>query len=260
MTDSIVIEVHDTVATVTMNRPETLNAQSPDWTRDFHTVLDQLESDPGIRAVVLTGAGRAFCAGGDLNHPSFTLDGQEMRRPEVESAYRLFRRIHYLPVPIIAAVNGPAAGAGVTVAAACTIRIAAVSAYFQLAFVDVGVLPDQGGCHLLPQIIGVGRAMHMALTGARVNAEEALQMGLVSAVVANDALLGSAHDLAGKLAAKAPLALRYIKRAIYDLPFRSFDDAMHIEADHINYLIGTDDCREAVRAFKEKRTAVFKGR
>ena len=112
----------------------------------------------------------------------------------------------------------------------------------------------------MPQLVGMGRAMHMALTGNRVTAEEALQMGLISQVVDDDELLSAAHELAEILAAKPPLALRYIKRAMYDLPYRDFNDAMTIEADHINYLIGTDDCREAVRAFLEKRPAQFSGK
>lgn len=259
MGDAILVDVEGAVATVTMNRPDTLNAQSEEWTTDFALALDELEANRDIRCVILTGAGRAFCAGGDLNHPTFTTDGLEARRPNVEGGYELFRRLHNLPVPIIAAVNGPAAGAGVTVAAACTLRIAAQSAFFQLAFVNVGVLPDQGGCHLVPQIIGMGRAMHMALTGERVSAESALHMGLVSDVVEDDKLMARAREMAENLASKPPLALRYIKRSIYDLPYRSFDEAMTIEADHINYLIGTDDCREAIAAFKEKRPGVFKG-
>ena len=171
-----------------------------------------------------------------------------------------FRRLRELPIPIVAAVNGAAAGAGVTVAAACAIRVAAQSAFFQVAFVDVGVLPDQGLCHLLPQIIGVGPAMHLALTGERIGAEQAMKLGLVTEVVADDELLDRARAIAETLAAKPPLALRYIKRSIYDLPYRGFDEAMTVEADHINYLIGTDDCREAVAAMKEKRPPRFNGR
>ena len=260
MGDAVLCRVDGPVATVTLNRPEALNAQNEQWTDDLHAALDRIEADADLRCAVLTGAGRAFSAGGDLDHPTFSIDGMEARRPNVERGYRLVRRMRALPIPFIAAVNGPAVGAGVSMALACDLRIAARSAYFQLAFVDVGVLPDQGGTHLLPQVVGVGPAMWMALTGDRVDADEALRIGLVSEVVGDDELLVRAHELAGRLARKPPLALREIKHAVYDLPRRSFDDAMTIEAEKLNHLIGTDDCREAVAAFREQRPPKFRGR
>jgi 2-(1,2-epoxy-1,2-dihydrophenyl)acetyl-CoA isomerase len=257
MNDAVLLDIDGAVATITLNRPERLNAQSVEWTDDLHRVMDELEERDDVRAVILTGAGRAFCAGGDLDNPTFSLDGMENRRPAVEVGYSLFRRIRALPIPLIAAVNGAAAGSGVTLAAACTLRLAARSAFFSLAFVDVGVVPDQGGSFLLAQIIGIGRALHMALTGDRIDAETALQWGLVTEVCDDDQLLDRARALADKLAAKPPLALRFIKQDVYDLSSRPFDEAMRIEAEHLNYLIGTDDCREAVAAFKEKRLPDF---
>lgn len=259
MDRTIRLEIDGPVAQITLNVPERLNAQSVAWTSDFHLALDELAAADGVRAVVITGAGRAFCAGGDLDHPTFRLDGIEARRPNVEQGYGLFRRIRSLPQATIAAVNGVAAGSGVTLAAACTLRIAARSAYFALAFVDVGVVPDQGGCIYLPQIIGTGRALHMALTGERIEADRALAWGLVTEVVEGDVLVGRAHELAAIVASKPPLAVRFIARDMIELPSLPFDLAMTIEAEHLNYLIGTNDCREAVAAFKGRRPPQFTG-
>ncbi len=259
MDRTIRLEIDGPVAQITLNVPERLNAQSVAWTSDFHLALDELAAADGVRAVVITGAGRAFCAGGDLDHPTFRLDGIEARRPNVEQGYGLFRRIRSLPQATIPAVNGVAAGSGVTLAAACTLRIAARSAYFALAFVDVGVVPDQGGCIYLPQIIGTGRALHMALTGERIDADRALAWGLVTEVVEGSLLVGRARELARVIAAKPPLAVRYIARDMIELPSLPFDLAMTIEAEHLNYLIGTNDCREAVAAFKGRRPPQFTG-
>jgi enoyl-CoA hydratase/carnithine racemase len=260
MNDAVLLDIDGPIATITLNRPAKMNPQSEEWTEGLLDAVARLEGDRSVRVAIVTGAGRAFCAGGDLDHPTFTTDGMEVRRPAVEQGYDLFRRIRRLPIPLIAAVNGPAAGSGVTLAAACTLRIAARSAYFALVFVDVGVVPDQGGSFLLAQIVGMGRALHMGLTGERIDAARALEWGLVTEVCDDDELMDRARALAETLAAKPPLALRYIKQDMYDLAHRPFDDAMRIEAEHLNYLIGTDDCREALAAFKERRPPTFHGR
>ena len=260
MNDAVLLDIDGPIATITLNRPDKMNPQSEEWTEGLLDAVARLEGDRSVRVAIVTGAGRAFCAGGDLDHPTFTTDGIEVRRPAVDQGYDLFRRIRHLPIPLIAAVNGPAAGSGVTLAAARTLRIAARSAYFALVFVDVGVVPDQGGSFLLPQIVGTGRALHMALTGDRIDAATALEWGLVTEVCDDDALMERAHALAETLAAKPPLAVRYIKQDMYDLAHRPFDEAMRIEAEHLNYLIGTGDCREALTAFKERRPPAFHGR
>lgn len=260
MNDAVLLDIDGPIATITLNRPEKMNPQSEEWTDGLLDAVGRLEREPDVRVAIVTGAGRAFCAGGDLEHPTFTTDGIEVRRPAVEQGYDLFRRIRQLPIPLIAAVNGPAAGSGVTLAAACTMRIAARSAYFALVFVDVGVVPDQGGSFLLPQIVGMGRALHMGLTGERIDADKALDWGLVTEVCDDDQLMDRARSIAGLLAAKPPLAVRYIKQDMYDLAHRPFDEAMRVESEHLNYLIGTDDCREALAAFKERRPPTFEGR
>ncbi len=260
MSDAVLFDVDGAVATITLNRPEKMNPQSEEWTEGLMAAVAELETNPDIRVAIITGTGRAFCAGGDLNDPTFTTDGIEVRRPAVEQGYALFRRIRELPIPLIAAVNGAAAGSGVTLAAACTLRIASRSAYFSLVFVDVGVVPDQGGSFLLAQIVGMGRALHMGLTGERVDAEKAYGWGLVTEVCDDDRLLDRATVLAQRLASKPPLAVRYIKQDMYGLAYRPFDEAMTAEAEHLNYLIGTDDCREAVAAFKDRRPPTFEGR
>ncbi len=259
MNDAVLLDIDGPVATITLNRPEKLNCQSEEWTEGLIDAIARLESNADVRVAIVTGAGRAFCAGGDLDHPTFSTDGIERRRPRVQEGYDLFRRIRNLPIPLIAAVNGPAVGSGITLAAACTVRIAARSAYFSLAFVDVGVVPDQGGSFLLAQIVGTGRAMHMALTAERVDAEKAYDWGLVTEVCDDDALMDRAQELAHVIASKPPLAVRYIKQDVYDLAYRPFDEAMRTEAEHVNYLIGSDDTREALAAFKDRRPPKFTG-
>ncbi|MFC1822116.1 enoyl-CoA hydratase/isomerase family protein [Thermodesulfobacteriota bacterium] len=259
MGDAIKVEIQDRVALITMNRPEALNAMSPEWITDFFPVLDEIENRDDVGIAILTGAGRAFCAGGDLNHPIFNIDGIEARRPFVARGYSINSRIRRLPIPFIAAINGPAVGAGVTMAAVCDLRIAAESAYFRLDFVKVGVLPDMGCCFFLPNLIGSSKAMQMAMLADQVDAAEALRIGLVNRVVPDDQIMDAAHEMAQRLLNFPPLALRYIKRAIYELPSKSFQDAMDTESEYINYLIGTYDCREGVNAFLEKRPPEYKG-
>jgi 2-(1,2-epoxy-1,2-dihydrophenyl)acetyl-CoA isomerase len=259
VSDAVLLDIDGAVATITLNRPDKLNCQSEEWTEGLLAAVSELEDNPDVRAAIVTGAGRAFCAGGDLDHPTFSTDGIEVRRPRVQEGYDLFRRIRRLPIPLIAAVNGPAVGSGVTLAAACTLRIAGRSAYFSLAFVDVGVVPDQGSSFLVGQIIGMGRALHMGLTAERMDAQKAYDWGLVTEVCDDDLLLGRARELADLLASKPPLAVRYIKQDMYDLMYRPFDEAMGTEAEHVNYLIGSDDTREALSALKARRTPNFKG-
>ncbi len=259
MGDVITLEIQDHLALITMNRPEALNAISVEWVNDFHPILDQLEASGQVRAAILTGAGRAFCSGGDLNHPIFNTNSFEERRPNVEYGYLITKRIRRMAIPFIAAVNGPAVGAGMTMALACDLRIASQSAYFRLDFVKVGALPDMGCCYFLPHLVGTSKAMQLAMLADQINADEALNIGLVSKVVPDKQILKEADNMAQRLASLPPLALRYIKRAIYELPNQAMEDALCTEAEYINYLMGTNDCREAIKAFFEKRPPQFKG-
>ncbi|MBT7044082.1 MAG: 2-(1,2-epoxy-1,2-dihydrophenyl)acetyl-CoA isomerase [Gammaproteobacteria bacterium] len=259
MGDTVKIEIKDNIALITLNRPEALNAMSKEWVEDIHLAIDAIEQSGDVRVAIITGAGRAFCAGGDINHPGFTTDGFENRRQFVEPGYNMTKRIRKLPMPFIAAVNGAAAGAGVTVASICDIRIASESAFFRMDFVKVGALPDMGASYFLPKLIGISKAIEMSMLSEKVDAEEAKSIGLVSKVVPDDQLMEEAFKMAKRLASFPPLALRYIKRATYELQSKSMDDALDIEADYINYLMGTSDCREGTKAFLEKRPPVFIG-
>ncbi len=255
----IQLEIKNQVALITMNKPDSLNAINEEWVNNFHSVLDQIEASDQIRAAILTGAGRAFCSGGDLNHPIFKTNSIEKRRPNVDSGYLITKRIRRMPIPFIAAVNGPAVGAGMTMALACDLRIASQNAYFRLDFIKIGVLPDMGCCFFLPHLVGTSKAMQLAMLADQINADEALDFGLVSKVVPDKQIMKDADSMARHLASLPPLALRYIKRAIYELPNQSMEDALNTEAEYINYLLGTDDCREAVKSFLEKRPPRFKG-
>lgn len=262
MTDTITTRTAGPIAYVTLNRPERLNAIGPALVEDFLTVADELEraAEAGeIRVAVLTGEGRAFCAGGDLKDAFFTDTTFEQRRPVVARGYRLIKRLRELPIPLVAGIQGACAGAGVTIAAACDLRVAAEDAMFSLDFVRVGLLPDMGTTYLLPHLLGTGRAMELALLAERIDATEAERIGLVNRVVAAGELHPELERMAERLAGMGPLGLRLAKRAIYQVPNLPVDDGFKVEADFINYLIGTADCREGVTAFAERRTPAFSG-
>ena len=259
MGDTISLEIQNNLALITMNRPEALNTISVEWVNDFHLVLNKIEASGQVRTAILTGAGRAFCAGADLNQAIFDTNSIEERRPSIEYGYLIIKRIRRMPIPFIAAINGPAVGAGMTVALACDLRIASQGAYFRLDFIKMGVLPDMGCCFFLPHVVGTSKAMQLAMLADQISADEALSIGLVSKVVPDDEIMNNADNMAQRLASLPPLALRYIKRAIYELPNQAMEDALNTEADYINYLIGTNDCREGRNSFLENRPPRFSG-
>lgn len=260
MAKAVVLDVNENIATITMNRPEVLNAMNPAWVEDFSAAVKEVGSNDSVRAVIVTGAGRAFCAGGDLNHPSFSMDNYEDRRPSTELGYGIATMMRKMPKPVIAAVNGAAVGAGVSVAVACDLRVAGESSFFRLDFVKVGVMPDMGCTVKLAHIVGQSKAIEMAMLAKKVDAQEALRLSLVHEVVEDSEVMNAAQKMAGKLAAMPPLALRYIKRGTYELPQQPYDQAMQTESENINYLMGTEDCREGIAAFMEKRPPNYRGK
>ncbi len=259
MNNIVKLEIKDNIALITMDRPNARNAINIAMIDDFHEVLDLIEKNTNVRAAIITGSGNTFCSGGDLNLPLFEMDDMNERRIMINHIYRVPERIHKMPIPFIAAINGPAIGGGVTLAGFCDLRICTVSSYFILNYVNIGVLPDFGGCYFIPHILGRAKAMELALLGDKIDADQALNIGLVNFVVPDDEVIDKSFSVAEKIAGLPPLAVMNIKQSIYELQGLSMETALDKEAHRFNYLLGTNDCREAVKAFIEKRKPEYTG-
>ena len=246
------------VATVTLNRPDALNSLTVPMKQELLAAFRHVERDASVRAVILTGAGRAFCAGQDLKErlqPDAAPLGVELR----ERYNPIIRAMRSLPKPIIGAINGVAAGAGASLAMACDIRIAADTASFALAFGRVGLVPDSGATWFLPRLVGATRAAEIALLGDPVSAADAERIGLVGRVVAAAELATEARAVAARLAAGAPRAIALTKRALDTAWGRDLDAALAYEA-HLQDMAGrTTDHQEGMAAFLEKRPPSFSG-
>jgi enoyl-CoA hydratase len=257
---TILLEWASSVATVTLNRPEVLNALNGRMLDELTETFAQLAADSELRAVVVTGAGpKAFAAGadiGELNALSGALAGEAQAR----RGQALTVAIERLRVPVIAAVNGFALGGGCELAMACDLRIAAENARFGQPEVNLGILPGYGGTQRLTRLVGEGMAMYLCLSGEMIDAQEALRIGLVQKVVPADALLAEANRIAGLIAAKGPLAITATKRAIVDGAALPLADALALEALRFGQLIATADFQEGSSAFLGKRKAEFQGR
>jgi 2-(1,2-epoxy-1,2-dihydrophenyl)acetyl-CoA isomerase len=256
--ETIDLAVAGHVATITLNRPDRLNS----FTRAMHGEMrEALDSLGDARVVVVTGAGRGFCAGQDLNDRAVAADGVPADLGEtVEECWNpLVRTLADLPQPVIARVNGVAAGAGASLALACDIVIAGQSARFIQSFSALGLVPDTGGSWHLTRHLGQARAMALALTGEPVTAELAAEWGLIWKCVADDALDSEVEALAAKLAALPPLGLAAIKHMVRTSWDRSLTQELDLQRDEMRRLGFTDDYREGVAAFLEKRPARFRG-
>ena len=248
------------VATITLNRPERLNALTFEVYAELRDAFDAIGHDPAVRAVVITGAGRGFCSGGDVE----TIIGALLNRPREERlaftrlTCDLIRAIRACPKPVIAAVNGVAAGAGAVIATACDIRIAARSASFAFLFTRVGLSgADMGAAWLLPRLVGLGRATELLMTGSAIDASEAHRIGLVNRVVDDADVLAEARRLAGTLAAGPAEALADTKRALDEEAALPFTAALETEAVRQAALMERPDFREAHAAFRERREPRF---
>ncbi|NLD67613.1 MAG: 2-(1,2-epoxy-1,2-dihydrophenyl)acetyl-CoA isomerase [Limnobacter sp.] len=255
------LEVASGIARLTLDRPDKLNAFTRVMHADLREALDRIESDGSVRALVLAGAGRGFCAGQDLADLSFEPGNMtDLGRLIDETFNPLIRRIRGLPMPVVARVAGIAAGAGASLALACDIVIAARSASFLQAFVNIGLVPDSGSTWFLPQRIGHARAMALAMLGERLSAEQAAQWGLIWKCVDDEALDAEVETLAGRLATMPTRALAAIKQSINAAQANSLDRQLDLERDLQHVLGQSHDYSEGVNAFLEKRRPEFKGR
>ena len=255
--------IEDGIATLTFNRPERLNALSTPIMQGLLDGLPRLAGDPAVRVVVLTGAGRAFCAGGDVK--SMAESGGEHRSmaeaiTHLRSRMEVSRILHELPKPTIAMINGPAAGAGLALALACDLRIAGTSARLVTAFVKVGFSGDFGGSYFLTQLVGTAKARELYFTGRPVDADEALTLGLVNRVVPDDRLRDATMELARSLAQGPQIALSLMKRNMNCAESGGLAELLDMEAANMVQAGQTEDHREAAKAFVEKRVPVFVGR
>jgi enoyl-CoA hydratase/carnithine racemase len=265
LSDPVLFHVAGTIATITLNQPELRNPISDlDVVDAVVAAIERLNADSAIRVAIFTGAGKAFSSGGNLR--KMGQPGELGGGAPVDTRLGYKRGIQRIPlafaaleVPIIAAVNGPAIGAGCDLACMCDIRIAGESAQFAESFVKVGLIPGDGGAWLLPRVVGFSKAAEMALTGDAISAAEALACGLVSQVVPDDQLLSTAHALAARIAVNPPHAVRMTKRLMMQGRDASLSTILDLSAAMQSLTHATADHQEAVAAFKEKRPPRFSG-
>lgn len=252
------VDVADGVATIMLDRPDALNALTIPMKESLLAALEAAATASEVRAVIITGAGRAFCAGQDLRErlePGAPPLGEELR----ERYNPIVRAMRALPKPIVGAINGVAAGAGASLAFACDLRIAAESASFVLAFGRIGLIPDSGATWTLPRLVGLAKASEMALLNDPVSAAEALRIGLVSNVVAAEGLMDEARAVAARLAAGAPAALAATKQLLEAGVTSDFEAALAAETEAQDRLGAAPDHAEGLAAFLEKRSPQFRG-
>jgi enoyl-CoA hydratase len=256
---TLLFDLADGIATITVNRPDKLNALNAAVIRELAAAAARVEQDPAIRGAILTGAGtKAFVAGADI--AEIAAQGPIDGRARALEGQAAFRRLERCGKPVIAAVNGFALGGGCELAMACHLRIASEGAKFGQPEVKLGIGPGYGGTVRLPRLVGRGRALELLLTGAMIDAQEAWRIGLVNRVVPADRLLAECEELLRTILANGPLAVGIVLEAVDAALEMSLDDALLLEANHFGLLSASADMREGTKAFLEKRKAEFTGR
>ncbi|HEV8068510.1 MAG TPA: enoyl-CoA hydratase-related protein [Planctomycetaceae bacterium] len=258
---TILCELSDSVLRVTLNRPDKLNALTDLMLQELHAAFAQAAGDKATRCVLLTGAGKGFCPGQDLaNVQEMSRGGRPAYGEHIRSNYNpLILAMTRLPKPIVAAINGVAAGAGMSLAIACDVRVASEKASFLQAFVNIGLVPDSGSTWLLPRLIGRQRALELMLSGRKLSAAEALEWGLVNQVVAPEQLMEEAIKVAARYAAAPTYAIGQIKRNVDFAESHSLEETLALEAKSQAECGLSADHQEGIQAFLEKRTPAYKG-
>ena len=262
MSDFLIFERDGPIVTLTMNQPEQRNPLTGNTAiPEFLAAIDRIHDDQGVRCVILTGNGPSFCAGGDIREmkrqASPEVSEMDIRHQYRRGIQRLTLGLFDLEVPVIAAVNGHAIGAGLDLACMCDIRIASEKARFAESFIKLGIIPGDGGAWLLPRIVGMSRAAEMAFTGEMLDAEQALAWNLISRVVPHDSLMATAREMAGRIAQHASHGLRLTKRLMREGIHSRLDTVLEMSAVYQAVSHKTPDHSEAVNAFIEKRAARF---
>jgi len=248
-------------ATVELNRPERMNAWSNQFSRDLLAAVREVSDDEAVRAVVITGAGRAFSAGADLKEAAEQSESGpiDVYRVLTERYHPIIRGIRCMPKPVVAAVNGPAVGIGLSLALACDLVVAAESAYFMLAFVNIGLVPDGGSSLFIPSRVGFARAAELALLGERLDARSALDWGLVNRVWPDDRFLSETAALLDRLASGATKSFAGTKRQLNKWLYEQMEGQLEFEAQTQREMAGSADFAEGIMAFAEKRAPRFRG-
>ena len=249
----IIVEKEDGVAKITLNRPEVLNALDGETINELKTAIKDVGRDKGVRAVVITGAGRGFCSGVDLAPSASVVEG-------LTEIHEIIKGITTMEKPVIALINGTAVGGGLDLAMACDIRIASEKAKLSEIFVKRGLLPDMGGTYFLPRLVGLGKAKELIFTGEIIDAKEAERIGLVNKVVPHEELNSTGMELARKLAKGPTLAIGKAKIAINREMELNLDSALKDAIEAGSFIFGTEDALEGIMAFVEKREPKFKGK
>lgn len=259
--NAILLDIASGVAKITLNRPDKLNSFTDGMHAELKRAMQAILTDSSVRVLMITGAGRGFCAGQDLSERMMGNEESADVSSSLEKNYNpLLKQLRALPYPVVCAVNGVAAGAGCNLVLACDIVIAARSASFIQIFSKIGLIPDAGGTYTLPRLVGTARAMAAAMLAEKVSAEQAAQWGMIWKCVDDDKLAGEADALARQLAGQATRALGLTKRAIYASSNNSFEQQLDLECALQREAAKSEDFREGVTAFKEKRPAKFTGR
>jgi enoyl-CoA hydratase/carnithine racemase len=256
----VILKIEDCIATLTLNRPEKKNALSYRICDEICDAIDEIMNNDEVRVLIITGAGAAFSAGGDLEtHPAVTAKDRETRIKHLRHSVRVASKLRSLEIPLIGSINGPALGAGCDIACACDIRIVSEKATFGEIFIRVGFVPDFGGAYFLPRLVGIAKTCELIFTGDPIDAYTAERVGLANKVVPHDCLEAATMELASKLAAFSPFAMKKAKAAIYRAFSTDLDSELKAGAEAQALCLETEYAQQKLRAFVSKRRATSQG-